>query len=221
MFTLTVVIWTSQEEKETQSVWTKGMTWGKINGSRKPWNRPGLHSRYNTLALLLMLSGSPSSHSSSVTCVIFSTGLVRVRRTWLSWKDSRIASQEVIMLKVIITVSTPTLCNWSTPSKKSHCLLKGWTANSPIPPECWQHHAALHTFYSSDTSMYLLCQISDCTVIYSRGVTSAGSVILTAPLSPALSLNKASRALRKQSHIHTCQLYLTLKCFWKKTLTFM
>lgn len=34
-------------------------------------------------------------------------------------------------------------------------------------------------------------------------MTSAGSVILTTPLSPALSLNKASRALRKQSHIRT------------------
>lgn len=45
---------------------------------------------HNTLAVLLMLSGSPSSHSSSVTCVMFSTGLVRVRRTWLSWGDSGI-----------------------------------------------------------------------------------------------------------------------------------
>lgn len=40
---------------------------------------------FHTLAVLLTSSGSSSSQAASVTWVMFSTGLVRVSSTWLSW----------------------------------------------------------------------------------------------------------------------------------------
>lgn len=82
------------------------MEWGALEGAGAV---PAVG--YSTLAVLLTLSGSPSSHSSSVTCVMFSTGLVRVRRTWLSWGDSGITGQEAVTLKFIITVSTSIFCD--------------------------------------------------------------------------------------------------------------
>lgn len=97
------------------------------------WKRLGLTQQegtINTLAVLLMLSGSPSSHSSNVTCVTFSTGLVRVRRTWLSWGDSGITVQEAIVLELIVTVSTSIFSDWSTPSKIASHPLNGWIATT-------------------------------------------------------------------------------------------
>lgn len=94
-----------------------------------------------TLAVLLILSGSPSSHSSSVTWVRFSTGFVRVRRTWLSCETGKAPLRHVPLLPPVhflgyytkyFTKSSPTFPDYSWARTPTHTfpLLLSQSAHS-------------------------------------------------------------------------------------------